>query len=246
MNIPEPVTPPERDTGFRAPSIYNLEVTLVRFIEKLFGAFRLDNPTLNLSQATGPQPLEPRIVQDPDQPPVSYDPTTRAQTLALKVPPRVERGGIPKTVTGEIPVDKLPDCPAIIVQAISAKAEATVTLVRVRILVSCYDENPDASGDEDVQNILEMLTQALTTYGQRGIDLAYPIVMPIEWKLIEHDVFPHFLGELVTHFEMSSARPLPDPATGDFDPFVFGIVPAEQIELRGEAAAPDAELIGAT
>lgn len=220
--IPEPVTPPERDAGLRRQTAYDLEVTLVGFLTKLFSGARLDNPTLNLSQATQPEPL---VVLDPDLPPVSYDPATRMQTLALKQPPRVVRGRVPRTVTGEIALDKLPDVPNIIVQAIKAKVEQPSTIVTVRILFSTYDENPDSSGYQDCLNLIEAAAMALTSFGQAGIDQAYPIQMPIEWTLVEPDCFPHFVGEMTTTWELPSARPLPD------DVF-FGIVPAEQIELR--------------
>jgi hypothetical protein len=229
MSAPEPVTPPQRDTGRRAQSIYDLEETLVGFLSRLVDSYRFDNPTLNLSQATAPEPLEPRIVRDPDEPPVSYDPTERAQTLALKVPPRVERGRIPRTVTGEIAVDKLSDHPSITVQAIAARVELVDSynrkIVTVRVCVNIYDENPDSRGYEDVQNLLEAIDIAFTSFGQKGIDDAYPIVMPIDWKLFEEDTFPHFIGELTAQFMLPAARPLPD-----IDPWTFA--PGESPEFK--------------
>jgi hypothetical protein len=234
MSLPEPVTPPERDFGRRVQSAFDLEVTLVGFLTKLLDAQRLDNPTLNLAQATGvdPRAPQPRIVHDPDEPPVSYDPEERMQTLALKVAPRVVRGRVPRTVTGEIALDKLPDVPNVIVQAIKAKVETQSTLVTVRILFSTYDENPDGSGYQDCLNLIETAALALTSYGQQAIDKAYPIQLPIEWSLVEPDCFPHFVGEMTTTWELPSARPLPDPET-------FGIVPAEHIELGGSADTQD-------
>jgi hypothetical protein len=226
---PEPVTPPEHDLGRRAQSLYDLEVTLVKFITRLFiDAYRLDNPTLNLVQATAPShpiPVNPDEV-------VSYDPTERAQTLMLKVPPRVVRGRVPRTVTGEIAVDKLPDCPAIIVQAVSAKVQNDETLVTVRILVNAYDENPDSGGYQDVQNMVEAIAIALTSFGQQGIDQAYPIVMPFTWQLVEADTFPHYIAEMTTEWELPSGRPLPDSET-------FGIVPAEHLDIHTEGRLPD-------
>lgn len=223
---PEPVTPPESDLGRRAQSVYDLEVTLQKFLENLLGSYRLDNPTLNLAQATAPTPP---IVVDPDNV-VSYDPTERAQTLYLKVPPRVERGRVPRTVTGEIAVDKLPDCPAVIVQVVAAKIELedshTRTLVTLRILVNAYDENPDSSGYQDVLNMCEAIAIALTSFGQQALDQAYPIELPIEWKLVEADCFPHFIAEMTTTWVLPAGRPLPDSET-------FGIVPAEHLDLRG-------------
>lgn len=220
---PEPVTPPSEDFGRRAQSVYDLEETLVRFIDKLFSeSYRLDNPTLNLAQAT--QPTPPVVTGADEQ--VTYDYTERAQTLYLKVPPRVVRGRVPRTVTGEIQVDKLPDCPAIIVQCVGAKVQNDETVATVKICVSAYDENPDSQGYQDVQNMVEALAIALTSFGQQGIDQAYPIIMPFEWKLNENDTFPHFIAEITSEWELPSGRPLPDSET-------FGIVPAEHIELRG-------------
>lgn len=218
---PEPITDPAKDSGRRAQSIYDLEETLVKFLTRLFiDTYRLDNPTLNLAQATQPeQPISPPNIDT-----VSFDPTERAQTLVLKVPPRVMRGRVPRTVTGEIAVDRLPDCPAIIIQAVSAKVENDETVVTVRICVSAYDENPDSSGYQDVQNMIETMAIALTSFGQQALDQAYPIIMPFEWKLVEADTFPHYIGEMTTDWQMPSGRPLPDPE-GRFSP-------AEQIDTR--------------
>jgi hypothetical protein len=227
--IPEPVTPAASDFGIRAQSLYDLEVTLQRFLFRLFTAYRLDNPTLNLGQAT--QATHP--VQPPDPPLIPFDYTERAQTLDLKVPPRIERGRVPRTVTGEIAVDRLPDCPAIIVQAVAAKVETPSTIVTVRILVSAYDENPASGGYQDVLNMVEAIGIALTSFGQAAIDKAYPIIMPIEWKLVEADTFPHFIAEMTTQWELPSGRPLPDSET-------FGIVPAEHIDLRAHYDYPGA------
>ena len=220
---PTPVTPPERDTGQRALSVYDLEKTLVIFIQRIVDAYRFDNPTLNLSQATG---VSDQMPQDPDQPPVNFDPTLRAQTLALKVAPRVIRGRVPRTVTGEIDVDKLADVPHILVQMVAAKVENTETIATVRIFTCMYDENPDSQGYQDCQNIMEALAIALTSFGQAGIDKAYVIVMPIEWKLLEADAFPHYIAEMTTHWELPSGRPLPD-----YPPSFLG-VPAEHIDLH--------------
>jgi hypothetical protein len=225
MSAPEPVTPAARDTGRRAQSVYDLEVTLVTFIERMFTpSYRLDNPTLNLAQSPEPPPT-PHVVRDPDEPPVNYDYTQRAQTLALKVPPRVERGRVPRTVTGEIAVDKLPDHPSITVQAISAHVmledSHTTKHVTVRVFVNNYDENPDSQGYQDTQNILEALEIAFTSFGQAGIDQAYPIGLPIDWKLVEADTFPHYIGELTADFVLPAGRPMPD--------FESGMIPYEHI-----------------
>jgi hypothetical protein len=217
-----PITDPHCDR--RALSAYDLEVTLVKFLTLLFASARLDNPTLNLAQAT--QPLHP--IEPADKPTVPYDYEERAQTLTLKQAPRVVRGRIPRTVTGEIALDKLPDVPNIIVQATGARVQADETFVTVRLLFVAYDENPDSQGYQDVLNMIEAASIALTSFGQAAIDSAYPIVMPLEWKLVEPDCFPHYLGEMTTTWELPSGRPLPDSET-------FGIVPAEHIELRAEA-----------
>lgn len=131
------------------------------------------------------------------------------------------RGRIPRTVTGELQVDKLPDFPAVIVQAVSARVEKDETTVTVRIFVNAYDENPDGQGYQDCLNMTETITQALTTYGQGAIDRAYPIILPIDWKLVEPDTFPHFIAEMTTTWELPSGRPTPDRPLGE--PFV-GVV----------------------
>jgi hypothetical protein len=207
---PIPVNP----DSIRLHTAFDLEATLVTFLTRIFAGQRLDNPTLNLAQ--------PGVVP--------FDYTERAQTLALKQPPRVERGRVPRTVTGEIAVDKLPDCPNIIVQAIKAKIEIAETFVTVKLCFSAYDENPDSQGYQDVLNMIETAAIALTSFGQAAIDKAYPIVMPIEWSMIEAECFPHFVGEMTTQWELPSARPWVDPE-------LFGIVPGEHLETRVEEFA---------
>ena len=214
---PEPVTTEAEEFNVRPKSLYDLEVTLVKFLKRMFGVYRLDNPTLNLAQPTGEpfvQPLEPRMVVDPDNV-VPYDYTGRAQTLKLKVAPRIVRGRVPRTVTGEILVDKLPDVPAIIVQVMSARVEVDSTIVTLRILVNCYDENPDSGGYQDVLNIVEAISLALTSFGQAGIDKSYVITLPINWTLVEADTFPHYIAEMVTTWEFPSGRPMPDRPLGE-------------------------------
>jgi hypothetical protein len=223
MSVPEPVTDPTRDTGRRAQSIYDLEKTLVGFLENLFDVYRLDNPTLNLAQPSGEPVVQPLIVHDPDQPPVSYDYIERAHTLALKVPPRIERGRVPRTVTGEIMTDKIPDCPAILVQAIGAKIEKDFVDVTVRVSVAAYDEDPKSGGYQDGQNMVERITIAFSGFGQQGIDQAYPIILPIEWKLLD-EAFPHYIAEMTTHWELPTARPMPDPEDW--------LAPGEHLEMR--------------
>jgi hypothetical protein len=225
---PTPVTAPEHDFGRRAQSAYDLEKTLVAFIKRIVGDYALDNPTLNLAQAPK---AEPKDVTGPDEPPVSYEYTRRARTLALKVTPQVVRGRVPRTVTGEIVLDRLPSFPSVIVQAVAFRVENTETIATVRIFVCMYDENPDSGGYQDCLNVTEAIAIALTSYGQAGIDEAYPIVMPFEWKLIEPDTFPHYITEMITHWELPGGRPLPD-ATDVTD--VFPIVPAEQPEFLVE------------
>ena len=197
---------------------------MVKLIEKLFtDSARLDNPLLNLGQ--------------PDV--IPYDPVLRAQALTYKVPPKVTRGYIPRTVTGEIDMTQVPDHPAIVVQVISGKAAIDVTEVTARIMVTAYDENPNNQGYQDVQNMIETLVIVLTSWGQKALDDAYPIVMPIEWKLQETEIFPHFAGEITTRWQLPSARPLPDSEIG------LG-VPAEHIDLRVSEDTRIAELVGAT
>jgi len=216
MSAPSPLTTP--DLNIRTHSAYDLEVVLVKFFERLVNGLRLDNPTLNLAQ--------------PDVIPYDYD--ERAQTVALKVKPRIERGRVPRTVTGEIDLDRLPDCPAIIVQVVDARVEIQETVLTVRILFSAYDEDPASRGYQDVLNMMEAAAIALTSFGQKGLDDAYPIVMPIDWKLLEANTFPHYCGEMTTKWQLPSARPLPD-ADECF-------IPAEHIEFRASAERELVEL----
>lgn len=206
--IPHPITEP--DLNVRTLSAYDCEKTLVAFIEQIVDAYRFDNPTLNLAQPTT----------------VPFDYKERAQTLELKQPPRVERGRVPRTVTGEIAVDKLPDFPAVIVQAVAARAEIQSTTLTVRIFVNMYDENPDSSGYQDCLNLTEALTLALTTFGQGAIDKSYTIIMPIDWRLVEPDTFPHYIAEITTQWELPSGRPMPD--------IPDGIIPAEHLHFNFE------------
>lgn len=219
MPAPEPITPKGADFGIRTKSLYDLEATLVIFLQRIFGVYRFDNPTLNLAQAT--QPAHP--IQPPENV-VPYDYTERAQTLTLKVPPRIERGRVPRTVTGEIAVDKLPDSPAIIVQVVSARVETESTIVTAKIFVNVYDENPDGGGYQDVLNMIEAISLALTSFGQQGLNQSYVIQLPIHWTLIEHDTFPHFVGEMTTTWEFPSGRPMPDLSES--------IIPGEQVDVR--------------
>jgi hypothetical protein len=225
MSVPAPLTNP--DLGTRTHNACDLEKTLCKFLSALYSGARLDNPTLNFAQATKPtHPINPPTEF------VSYDPTERAQTLTLKVSPRVVAGRIPRTVTGEVDAAQLANVPAVIVQVISASVANDETTVTVRMLFSAYDENPNSQGYQDVLNMIEAAAIALTQFGQGAIDQAYPIVMPIEWHLIESDCFPHFLGELTSKWELPSASPM--PWNGDGQSYAVPI-PGEHIELRAEA-----------
>lgn len=204
---PEPITPPAQDYHARAHTVYDLEVTLVAFIKRLVSGNRLDNPTLNLGQ--------PEIVP--------FDYKERAQTLILKVVPRVLRGTFPRTVTGDIAIDKLPDFPAVIIQAVSGHIEKDETTVTARIFVCTYDENPDGGGYQDALNVTEAIATALTSYGQQALDKAYPIILPIEWKTLEADTFPHYVVEMTTQWQLPSGRPMPDRTLGE--PYVFATTP---------------------
>lgn len=206
---PTPVTPKEQDYHVRAHTVYDLEVTLVAFIERLVNAARLDNPTLNLAQ--------PGVVP--------FDYKERAQTLILKVKPRVLRGTFPRTVTGDIAIDKLPEFPAVIIQAVGAHIEKDETAVTARIFVCSYDENPDGGGYQDAFNLTEAIATALTSYGQQALDEAYPIILPIDWKILEADTFPHYVVEMTTQWQLPSGRPMPDRTLGE--PYVVAPTAAQ-------------------
>jgi|SRR5215472_3897270 len=231
MAVPEPVTLPANDKGIRTHTAFDLERTLVGFLTNLFSTIRLDNPTLSVSQATSAQP---DTMLDPDQPPVPYDPKLRQETLALKVAPRVFRGRVPRTVTGEIDVNQLANVPNIIVQAMKAKIDIEQTTATVKICFTTYDENPDSQGYQDCLNMMEAAGIALMQFGQAGLDKAFPLVPPIDWEFIESptaDYYPHFIGEMTTQWQLLSAHPWVFPDT-------FGIVPAESLETRQENLVP--------
>jgi hypothetical protein len=227
-----PIALTQPDNIPRAITAFHLEKSLVAFIAQLFtDTYVLDNPAVNFGQATGP--AHP-IVVDPDSV-TPYDPTARATSLKGKVPPRVIRGRVPRTVTGEIDGTQLPDFPSIIVQAIEGKVEQRETHVTVRIFLHAYDENPDSQGYQDLTNMIEVIAYALTSYGQAGIDSRFPIVLPLEWKIPDSNTFPHFIGEMHTTWQLPSARPLPDDepyATNPVGVESLGNIPAEHIDVR--------------
>lgn len=212
MGAPQKISTP--DFGVRTHDVNDLEKTLVKFIQQIFSdAYRLDNPAVNL--------LQPDVVP--------FDATERAQALEGKVAPQVVRGQVPADLTGVIDTTKLPDCPAIIVTAVSASVRNTDTIATVKMLVSAYDENPDGSGYQDVLNMLEAMAIALTSFGQAGLDKAYPIVMPLEWSRKEGSAyFPHFIGEMTTQWQLPSGRPMPD-IDGCFKP-------AEHLDMKLETS----------
>jgi len=206
--------PPTTSTKpLRTHSAFFLEKKLAAFIQNLFtDTYLLDNPAVNLHQPAWDemhdQPQAPRVSQPIYTPPVSYDPVERAQDLTGKVAPRVVRGRVPRTVTGDIDPSQLPDFPSITVQAISGHVGKDETHVVVQIFFHAYDEAPASQGYQDLTNMIEMVALALTSYGQKGIDDAYPIVLPMEWKIPEAQYFPHYIGEMHTTWQWPSARPL--------------------------------------
>jgi hypothetical protein len=211
MGAPHKLTQP--DLGIRVQTAYDLEVQLVKFLTQLFSSTRLDTQAVNA--------LQPDVVP--------FDPVQRMQTLEGKVAPQITRGRVPRTVTGEIDANQLPNVPSIIVQAVGARVETNSTFVDAKIFASAYDENPNSQGYQDVLNMIEAMASALTSFGQQGIDESYVIVLPMDWKLHEEDTFPHYVGEIATKWELPSARPLPDAE-------MFGIIPAEHVDLRVTAS----------
>lgn len=212
------------NAGMRCQTAFDLEVTLVKFLTKLFDHLRLDNPTVNLAQPDG----------------VSYDPTDREQTLVGKVAPQIVRGRIPRTVTGEIALDKIPDVPAVIIQSVSAKmtntpAESACNRVTTKILFANYDENPDSQGYQDALNMVEAASIALMQFGPVGLDEAYVMDPPLEWHMMDAETtFPHYLAELTCDWLLQ----IPAPFAKDWSGQGFAIpVPGEHLEARLEAAA---------
>lgn len=222
MSAPGPIS--SANSIMRCQTAFDLEVTLVKFLTKLFDHARLDNPTVNLAQ--------------PDT--VGYDPTERAQTLVAKVPPQIVRGRIPRTVTGEIVLDRLPDYPAVVVQSVSAKMTNTPAvdagnMVTTKILFVAYDENPDSQGYQDALNMVEAAAIALMQFGPPGLDQAYPMQMPLTWNIVDPESsFPHYLAELTCDWKLT----VPEPAAYDWYGQGFAIpVPGENLELRTSSAA---------
>jgi hypothetical protein len=56
--------------------------------------------------------------------------------------------------------------------------------------------------------------------------------MPFTWQLVEADTFPHYIAEMTTEWELPSGRPLPDAE-------IFGIIPAEHLDIRIENRRAD-------
>jgi len=237
-----PTTLTKPDFGYRTSSAFFLEKSLVKFIKQLFtDTYLLDNPKVNLHQPALQEmhdqpPDTPYVSQPIYTPPVSLDPTERAQDLTGKVPPQVVRGRMPRIVTGEIDAAQLPDFPSITLQAISGHVDKLETHVGVQIFFHAYDEAPASQGYQDLTNMIEVCAQALTSYGQKGIDDAYVIILPLEWRIPEAQYFPHFIGEMQTTWLLPSARPLPDA-----DDDMFPWVPAEHIDLKA-SASPELEM----
>jgi hypothetical protein len=220
MTTPTPISP--ANVTVRCRTAFDLELTLVKFLTNLFGGTRLDNPTVSLAQPAT----------------VPYDYTERAEALDYKVPPKVVRGRIPRTLTGEVALDKISDVPVIIVQSTGGKinnapAEMAFDRTTTRILFVGYDENPDSQGYQDILNLIETAKAALTSFGQGGLDNAYPILFPIEWK-IDSEAWPHFIGEISCDWQLPSTRPMPDM----WDAQAYSIpIPGEWLETRQEAMA---------
>ena len=231
----------QQDFGVRPHTAFDLERKLVEFIQQLFtNTYQLDNPAVNRLQPAGfqelhDQPQPPLPTHPIVLPSVPFDPVGRAQTLLGKVPPQVVRGRVPRTVTGDLDPSQLPDFPSITVQAITGRVEKLETHVGVRIYFHAYDENPQSQGYQDLTNMIEVVSLALTSYGQKGINDAYPIVLPLEWKIPDEHYFPHYIGEMHTTWQLPSARPLPD-----YDD-LFPMIPAEHIDLQA-SESPELEV----
>ena len=176
----------------RALSVFWLERTLIKYLQDLLSGLRLDNPEVNELQ--------------PDQ--VPYDFKARSESLIGKVPPKVYRAQIPRTVTGVVDVARLPNVPAVILQAVSGTVatEPDSSNATVRILCNVYDENPEGTGGEDLLNLTEKIFLNLGSDGQDVIDRTAAIVMPITW-LISEETFPHWVSEITTNWELPPLAP---------------------------------------
>jgi hypothetical protein len=172
----------------------DLEETLVKFVERLF---RPDS--FGTNQLAMAQPREHPAFIEPS-PEVEDNEPGRERALRLRRPPRVVAGWIPRTVTGVIDPEHIPDYPAIIIQVVQVEYALDQALATARLLIGAYDPEPDFQGFKDCLYMCEAL--ALAFLGWRVIDDSYSLVAPVKWSMLDIDTFPHFFAELTTLWQL--------------------------------------------
>src|SRR6516164_7265676 len=74
-------------------------------------------------------------------------------------------------------------------------------------MFNVYDESPEGHGLHDLLILTEMVGYELAASGQDAIARSFPIILPVNWKLIEAATFPHYLAEMTTNWSMQVAAP---------------------------------------
>jgi hypothetical protein len=197
-----------------ALTAFHLERTLVDFVRRIVEPVRLDNVQVNLAKD------------------VSFDPKERASDMTLKIPPRVTVGFLPRTVTGAIDPERLPAYPFITIRALSGRVGYAEEICTVNFTIGVYDENPDRQGGQDCLNIIEAIHFDLMRF--RVIDNAFPLEPPIQWEMVDVDLFPHFLAVMTAQFKLPVPSHIEEVTTQT--PWV----PRDLRDLRPPGAPPKA------
>lgn len=189
-----------------------LERTLARFIARHVETYRLGNVQESTFQEK-PEPgeLEPEseTPEEPEERPDEFD------DLALKVPPKVIQGFAPKTVTGAVDTAKLPAYPFISVRALSGRQDWTgrtpQEIVTASIIIGTYDEATDRRAYQDCLILVGAIKLWLPRY--RVLDQTFSIVAPIAWEMSDADLFPHFIAEITTQWQLPTPSHIAEVTT---------------------------------
>ncbi len=118
----------------------------------------------------------------------------RDKTGALRAP-SVFTGFLPTKRSGQFD-----DFPYILVRPIDGKDSDFEGTMRLRIILGVYDDGDDGQGFRDVANLIQRAKGHLEKNQDFGsaIQLNYPL----EWTIYEEQVFPQFIGEIVTSWTL--------------------------------------------
>lgn len=181
-----------------------LERTLARFIARHVETYRLGNVQESMFKEGEVDPEEPD-----EERPEEFD------DLTLKVPPKVIQGFAPKTVTGELDTSKLPAYPFISVRALSGRQDWTgrtpQEVVTASIIVGTYDEDPDRRAYQDCLILVGAIKLWLPRY--RVLDQSFSIVAPLSWEMSDADLFPHFIAEITTQWQLPTPSHIEEVTT---------------------------------